>query len=422
MEYQDLTINSAKPQRQCPEPPMFPGGMLIDQEEEQAVLEVLRSRRLFRYYGPQPGPSKVEQLEAAFAKKMGSPHALAVTSGTAALVCALQGIGIGPGDEVIIPAYTWMATASAVLALGAVPILAEVDDSLTLDPVDCATRITPYTRAIIPVHLRGVPCQMDELLGLASAHGIRVVEDVAQADGGSFKGRRLGSIGDAGCFSFQFNKILTCGEGGMVLTSHRDAYQRALMFHDVIGGARNQIPAEQIIWGINFRMTELQAAIMLVQLNRLEGLLERMRHSKQVLSAGLQEIARRKPITLQRIPDPAGDASISQIIFLPDAEMAKQVYAALRAENLNATILYQPDVVDYHVYTHWLPVVQQRAWNEASNPWKLARRSVTYTPETCPKTLDLLSRAVHLNVNPLYTDQDLEEILDTLNQVLTTSI
>jgi 8-amino-3,8-dideoxy-alpha-D-manno-octulosonate transaminase len=413
-----LAIDGGSPSRQRKDPPMYPGGMLIDAQEEQAVLEALRARRLFRYYGPQAGSSQVELLENEFKGLMGSPHALAVNSGTSALICALQGVGVGPGDEVILPAYTWIASASAVAAVGGIPVLAEVDESLTLDPADVERKISPYTRAILPVHMRGVPCQMDRLLEIAARRGLAVVEDAAQADGASFGGQRLGTLGDAGCFSFQFNKILTAGEGGMLLSRSADVYRRALMFHDVVGGLRNHFPTEEILWGINFRMAELQAAVMRVQFKRLEGLLASMRRAKQVLSSGLEKLARRRAISLQRIPDPAGDASIALIFFARDAAAACLIAAALQAENIGAGVLYRPDVTDYHIYAHWTPLIEQRTWSAAGGPWRWAQREIRYTRDDCPRSLELLGRAVHLNVNPLFTDADLEETLDGFEKVL----
>ena len=190
-----LAIYGGTPAKQRPDPPMYPGGMMIDEEEEREVLDTLRTKRLFRYYGPQAGPSKVDALEKNFAELMGVRHALAVTSGTAALICGLQGIGVGPGDEVIVPAYTWIASAAAVLAVGAVPVVAEVDESLTLDPADAERKITKYTKAIMPVHMRGAPARMDDILAVARKHGLRVIEDTAQADGASYRGRRLGTLG-----------------------------------------------------------------------------------------------------------------------------------------------------------------------------------------------------------------------------------
>lgn len=413
-----MTDSSYKPARGRGDLPMYPGGMLIDAEEEREVLEVLRTRRLFRYYGPQPGPSKVEQLEQLFAAQTGVSHALAVTSGTAALVCALQGVGVGPGDEVILPAYTWIASASAVTAVGAVPVLAEVDETLTLDPADLERKITPHTRAVMPVHMRGVPCRMDALLDVARRHHLKVVEDCAQADGGSYHGKRLGSWGDAGCFSFQFNKILTSGEGGMVTTGSDEIWKRAVMFHDVIGGERNAIPREEILWGINFRMPELLAAVMLVQMRRLEGLLTAMRTRKQILSAGLAGMAGARGITLQQIPDPAGDASVALIFFAPEPAEAKRISAGLAKENIGAAVLYDPGRPDYHIYAHWTPILTQKTWTEQGGPWQWAKREIRYALNDCPRSLDLLGRAVHLDVNPLYTNQDIEETLEGLSRVL----
>ena len=413
-----LAIDGGTPAKQRPDPPMYPGGMLIDQEEERAVLEVLRSRRLFRYYGPEQGPSKVDELEQAFAAHMGTRYALAVTSGTAALMCGLQGIGVGPGDEVIVPAYTWIASAGAVVAIGGIPVLAEVDETLTLDPVDVEAKITPYTKAIMPVHMRGTPCQMDTLMDIAQRHGLKVIEDVAQADGGSYKGRRLGSMGDVGCYSLQFNKIITAGEGGMIISNDDEVWKRAVMFHDVVGGLRNNFPADETIWGINFRMPELLAAVALVQLRRLDGLLSAMRARKRMLKAGIDDVAQRKGVTFQQIADPEGDAAVAFIFFVDSPSTARRISEALLAENIGATVLYNPDQLDYHVYSHWVPIMNQRTWTQEGGPWRWAQRDIKYRTDDCPRTLDLLSRAIHLDVNPLLTNEDIEEMVDGVNKVL----
>jgi len=413
-----LAINGGTPAKHSPEPPMYPGGMLVGEEEERAVLDVLRRKRLFRYYGPEPGPSKVAELEQAFATYMGTRHALAVTSGTAALICGLRGIGIGPGDEVIVPAYTWIASPGAVVAVGGIPVVAEVDETLTLDPMDVESKITPYTKAIMPVHMRGIPCRMDTLMDIARRHGLKVIEDTAQADGASFYGHRLGSIGDVGCFSLQFNKIITSGEGGMVITNDEEVWKRTVMFHDVIGGQRNGIPEGETLWGINFRMPELLAAVALVQLGRLDGLLDAMRARKRMLLAGIQDVAQRKGIALQASADPDGDAGLALIFFMDSPETANRVSAALRAENVGASVLYHPDRTDYHVYPHWTPLVNKRTWSEHGGPWRWAHREVRYDPDVCPRSLDLLGRAVHINVNPLLTNEDVEEMVEGVNRVL----
>lgn len=410
--------SSNHPAIRHPLPPMYPGGMRIDEEEERAVLEVLRTKRLFRYYGPNPGASKVAEFEQAFSQFTGAKYAVAVTSGTAALICGLIGLGVGPGDEVIVPAYTWIASASAVVAVGAVPVLAEVDESLTLDPLDLEQKITPYTRAVIPVHMRGAPCRLDRIMEVARKHELKVLEDVAQANGGSYQGRRLGTFGDAGAFSLQFNKIITSGEGGVVITDQEQVWKRLVMYHDTIGGQRNNIPEEEILPGVNFRMPELLGAVAGVQLKRLDLLLEIMRRNKQVLKESMAEIAQRKGVTFRALNDPAGDTGIALVFLAPDAASAKRVSAALEAEGANAWLLYTPEQVDYHVYPHWSPIMHQRTWTPTGGPWRNHPRPIAYAPNMCPRTLDLLSRAVHLDVSPELTGENLEELADALNKAL----
>jgi len=397
---------------------MYPGGMRIGREEEEAVLEVLRSKRLFRYYGPYSDRSWVSELEDAFAAIMGVEHAAAVSSGSAALMCALAALGLGPGDEVIVPAYTWIATASAVVAMGAVPILAEVDESLTIDPADVRRKISRFTKAIIPVHLRGAPCQMNELMAIAGEHNLPVLEDVAQADGGSYHGQRLGSIGNVGAFSLQFNKIITCGEGGMVTTNDDSILRRVLMYNDVVGGQRNKIPDDEILPGINFRMSELQGAVALVQLGRLDDLLGDMRRRRAEITDGIVGVARQKGVEFRRSNDPDGDTGIVLMFFVPTPERATFIADALEAEGVDTFVVYRPDVVDYHVYAHWSPILGQRTWSTNGGPWRWHEGKVEYSPDMCPRTLDLLGRTIHLDVSPDLTDQNVAEIVEAVNKVL----
>jgi 8-amino-3,8-dideoxy-alpha-D-manno-octulosonate transaminase len=413
-----LAIEGGMPTVTSPLPRMYPGGMRIGREEEEAVLEVLRSKRLFRYYGPQSSRSWVSELEGAFAAVMGVQHAAAVSSGSAALMCALAGLGVGPGDEVIVPAYTWIATASAVVAMGAVPILAEVDESLTIDPADVRRKISRFTKAIIPVHLRGAPCQMNELMAIAGEHNLPVLEDVAQADGGSYHGQRLGSIGNVGAFSLQFNKIITCGEGGMVTTNDDSILRRVLMYNDVVGGQRNKIPDDEILPGINFRMSELQGAVALVQLGRLDDLLGDMRRRRAEITDGIVGVARQKGVEFRRSNDPDGDTGIVLMFFVPTPERATFIADALEAEGVDTFVVYRPDVVDYHVYAHWSPILGQRTWSTNGGPWRWHEGKVEYSPDMCPRTLDLLGRAVHLDVSPDLSDQNVAEIVEAVNKVL----
>jgi dTDP-4-amino-4,6-dideoxygalactose transaminase len=413
-----LAIDGGERAVKTPLPPMFPGGMRIGIEEERAVLNVLRSKRLFRYYGPAPGPSQTDLFEQEFAAHMGAAYALAVSSGTAALMCAMASLGIGPGDEVIVPAYTWIATASAAVALGAVPVIAEIDESLTLDPADVECHINSHTRAIVAVHMRGSPCQMDALTEIAHRRGVALIEDVAQAAGASFHDKRLGTWGNVGAFSLQFNKIMTSGEGGVLLTNNHALYKRAIMYHDVVGGYRHHIPPDEILPGVNFRMSELQAAVALAQLGKLEGVLADMRCNHAAIVERIADRVQASGAMLRRLHDPAGDAGLALVLLLPTAERARWAVDALRAEGVGAMALYRPDIEDYHVYCYWAPIMNRKTWSEQGDPWRWAPRVVEYAHDMCPRSLDLLSRSVHIDISPDLSESQIEEVADALKKVL----
>src|SRR6266550_538565 len=313
----DLTLarDGGTPARTRPEAPMFPGGMEVGQEELEALSRVIESKNLFRYYGVGEGPDEVLAFEREFATHMGSKHALCLNAGSSALICALIGAGVGEGDEVIVPAYTWNATPNAVLASRALPVLAEVDESLTLDPVDVERKITPRTKAILPVHMRGAPADMEALTAIASEHGLVLIEDVCQAAGASYRGQRLGTFGDAGAFSLQFNKIITTGEGGVLITDRDDLYDLAIDVHDCAGPVRRGEGLPRFP-GWNFRASELTGAVARVQLRRLDGLLERMRVAHRRLAAHVAELP---GLTLRRATDDDGDAGIALIAFAETA-------------------------------------------------------------------------------------------------------
>ena len=388
-----LARDGGPPARTRPEPPMFPGGMELGEEEVEAATRVIRSKNDFRYYGVGDGPQEVASFEREFAAKLGVKYALCVNAGSSALICGLVGAGVGSGDEVIIPAYTWNATANAVLATGAVPILAEVDESLTLDPADVARKITPQTKAVLPVHMRGAPADMDALTAIAGKHGLALIEDVCQAAGATFRGRRLGTFGDAGAFSLQFNKIITTGEGGVLITDREDVYDMAIDVHDCAGSVRRGIGLPQFP-GYNFRASELQGAVARVQLGRLDGLLERMRANQTWLA---ERVAELPGVTLRRGTDDGGDAGICLIAFADTQALAAEAVDALVAEGVGATLVYSPDIVDLHNYPYWKPVLDAIA--RAGRP----------APE-CPRTLNLVGRAIHVDLSPLCDEQDLEEI------------
>jgi dTDP-4-amino-4,6-dideoxygalactose transaminase len=379
---------------------MYPGGMEVGDEELAALRRVIESKNLFRYYGVGDGPDEVASFEREFASHLGAKHALMVNAGSSALICALIGAGVGEGDEVIVPAYTWNATPNAVLATRAVPVLAEVDESLTLDPEDVERRITPRTRAILPVHMRGAPAAMDALVSIAEPHGLVLIEDVCQSAGASFRGQRLGTFGDAGAFSLQFNKIITTGEGGVLITNRDDLLDLALDVHDCANSVRRGVGLPKYP-GFNFRASELIGAVARVQLTRLDGLLERMRANHARLSAQVSSLP---GLTFRRANDDDGDAGIALIGFSSDAALARDAVDALRAEGVLAMRIYDPDTPDLHVYPFWAPVLEALAG--AGRP----------APD-CPRTLDLLERSIHVDVSPLCDEQDLAEIAFAFEKV-----
>jgi dTDP-4-amino-4,6-dideoxygalactose transaminase len=379
---------------------MFPGGMEVGQEELEALRRVIESKNLFRYYGVGEGPDEVLSFEREFAAHMGSKHALCVNAGSSALICALIGAGVGEGDEVIVPAYTWNATPNAVLASRALPVLAEVDESLTLDPADVERRITPRTRAILPVHMRGAPAAMDELAALAKKHDLALIEDVCQAAGATYRGRRLGTFGDAGAFSLQFNKIITTGEGGVLITDRDDLLDLALDVHDCANSVRRGVGLPKFA-GYNFRASELTGAMARVQLSRLDGLLQRMRANHARLSA---EINGLPGLALRRANCDDGDAGIALIAFADNAACAAEAAAALNAEGVLAMRIYDPDTPDLHIYPFWAPVLAAIEADGRPAP-------------DCPRTLELVERSIHIDVSPLCEEQDLDEIAFAFEKV-----
>jgi len=379
---------------------MFPGGMEVGKEELEALARVIESKNLFRYYGVGEGPDEVLSFEREFAEHMGSKHALCVNAGSSALICALIGAGVGEGDEVIVPAYTWNATPNAVLATRALPVLAEVDESLTLDPADVERRITPRTRAILPVHMRGAPAAMEELGAIAKEHDLVLIEDVCQAAGATYRGRRLGTFGDAGAFSLQFNKIITTGEGGVLITDREDLLDIALDVHDCANSVRRGVGLPRFA-GYNFRASELTGAMARVQLGRLDGLLERMRANHARLSA---QVGGLPGLELRLGNDEDGDAGIALIAFAEDAARAADAVDALNAEGVLAMQIYSPAVPDLHVYPFWAPVLAALETAGADAP-------------DCAHTLELLERSIHVDVSPLCEEQDLDEIAFAFEKV-----
>lgn len=375
----------------------------IGQEEIDAVARVINSKSLFKVNDALRETAKCEQNMRDI---WGVKRALLVTSGKGALISALVGMGIGPGDEVIVPGYTYIATAIAVLATGAIPVIAEIDATLTLDPKDFERKITPRTRAVIPVHIMGFPCNMDEIMRIAREHNILVLEDSCQADGGSYKGKRLGSIGDAGALSFNFFKIVTAGEGGAVLTNNDTLYERALIYQDssaisFFGDQLDGIKEPQFC-GSQFRTNEISAAILNEQFKRLDGILSDLRRNKRKLAELLSPYCRFAPSN-----DIEGDCGVALSIEFDTEEQCIEFFR--KAPNG----LTRPRETDRHIYCYWSAILEKRgAFHPLMDPFKMEANKdhvPDYNVDMCPETLKHLAKNCYISINPDWTEEDIRK-------------
>jgi dTDP-4-amino-4,6-dideoxygalactose transaminase len=393
----------------------FLGSAEIGEPEIEAVTSVLRNKTVFRFLDPEN--SWCTRLESQFKGLTGREYALAVGGGTAALLCGLSAVGIGDGDEVIIPGYTYIATAAAILLCGAVPVLCEIDETLTMDPVDVERKITPRTKAIVPVHMRGLPCDMGRLVSLASKHKLLLVEDVAQACGGSYQGRPLGSFGEAGCFSLQQYKVITSGEGGILVADNPDVFQRAALYHDSAmlfwEPGKTQVRAFP---GTNFRMNELEGALGCTQFDRLEGILARTRKVKRGIVNQLHSI---EGVRLAPVNCPEGDLGIAAILLCENGERAQRFASALNAEGIPASSVYDKTVPDRHIYCYWEYVMDKSSSDPHGRPWTspLHDQSRRYTPDMCPQTLDILGRSIHIDITQRYEQKHVDWIVQAVQKV-----
>ena len=357
MGHSKLAIDGGTPVITDPLPTGVSGPSVIGDEEIEAVTEVLRRRELFRY---PKAKSEAARFEAEAAERLGVEYALMVNSGTSALISALTGVGVGPGDEVIVPGYTYISTAAAVMATGAVPVIAEIDESLGLDPQDFERKITPHTRAVVPVHMRGVPARLEEILAIARKHGLKVVEDCCQCVGGSYMGQSVGTYGDAGAWSLNYYKTISSGEGGLVYTNDRDIYERACFAADP--GLPMWTASEDVEWRNEpfprqtYRPSEVLAVIARVQLSKLDDILEHQRSLKRAFLEGLEEA---RGYRMQHVDDPAGDTGVSASVIVHDKESAVGYAHALKAEGVEAATVYNDGFPDRHIYTYWDSILEK---------------------------------------------------------------
>jgi dTDP-4-amino-4,6-dideoxygalactose transaminase len=354
-----------------------------------ALSRVIASGNLLRHGAG--GPRFTSRFEAQLREKLGVKHVLVVNSGTSALIAALVGAGIGPGDEVLVPAYTWVSTAIAPLAVGAVPVLVDINESLTIDPEDIKRRITPYTKAIIPVHMLNLVCDMDAITAIAKQFNLKVIEDACQAVGATYRGHRVGTIGEVGAFSFNQNKNLSSGEGGAVLTNDDRIFTRARMYHDV-GTYTRQFEFEgnePVFAGVNFRVSELTGAVLHAQLPRLDPLLRRLRKRRTVMT---KYLSRSRRMRISPHNDPSNAIGLS--VTFERSEDAKAFATQRGVQRLIDT--------DRHVYTSWVPILTQRTFDDRMNPYKWAHREISYRADDCASTLNILERTCQVSLGARY--------------------
>ncbi|PWT70156.1 MAG: hypothetical protein C5B59_21145 [Bacteroidetes bacterium] len=357
-----------------------PGAYWFGKEEMDAVMRVMQSGHLFRY-GSEDDPNflhTVATLEKEFANYCGAKFGLATSSGTSSLIASLVGLGLKQGDEIIVPAYTFVASYTSCIFLGLNPVLAEIDESLTLDPGDIEHRITARTRAIMPVHMLGNSCDMDSVMAIAKKHNLLVLEDCCQAAGASYKGKKVGTMGDIGAYSLNVFKTISSGDGGLVVTNDANVYEIAFGMHDqghkpsrlgVEVGSRN-------VLGLNFRMNELTAAVALAQLGKIDTIILALREKRNRLK---KLIGEPKGFKFRKLNDPSGDCATLCTIVFDTREEALKVSKALGSKTL--------DQSGWHVYANMEHVMAH-----------LKKIGQPHTKGAYPKTDDILSRAMNISI------------------------
>ncbi|MCH7878126.1 MAG: aminotransferase class I/II-fold pyridoxal phosphate-dependent enzyme [candidate division Zixibacteria bacterium] len=408
---EQLALHGGAPVRTHP----LPSQSALSQLSEDTidlVVKTLKSESLFRYYGPKL-MGNVRLLEQELSRDFGQAHALALSSGTAALKTALAALGIGPGSEVIVPACTFVACAGAVVTSGAVPVFAECDKTLGLDPGRLSSALSPNTRAILVVHVKGVPARMDILRKFADANNLRIIEDASQAYGAEYAGQRIGSWGDVTTVSFQLNKTISSGEGGAALFSDDRLYARAIMYHDqgMLREFKMDSPPDAIV-GENLRMSEISAAILLEQVRNSPAMFKDMRARKRRIR---QAVSSLRGLQLRELTDESGDDGSALCMYLEKPGAARFFRKALNAENVTCE-----NLAKYLTY-FYSAVFSQRQAVDPGCSFNCPRngRKVEYRRGMCPNTEQLLERAVCVPLSPALSDEDCGQIVTAISKVAT---
>ncbi len=398
----------------------MPGFELWSDEERKEVNEVLESGILMRYgFDVQrKGKWKSQELEEAICKKFGSKYAQLTSSGTSALTTAMAALGIGAGDEIIMPSFTFVASFEAALSVGAVLVLVDVDESLTLNPEAVRKAITSKTKCIMPVHMCGSMADMDALVAICKEYGLILLEDACQSIGASYKGKSVGTIGNAGTFSFDFVKLITCGEGGAVLTNDEDVHVKCDGYsdhgHDHKGVDRgadlHPFP------GYNFRISELHAAVGLAQIRRLNQFLEIQKRNHSQLKNILSQIP---GVSFRKIHDPAGDSCTFLSWFLPTEEIARDVVNEMKAQNILAGNFYWYDN-NWHYIRNWDHLRNGRTLHLVNDTQQMSLRKLQ--SQDFSNSDAVMSRCISSAISLLWTEEQVkdkgEKIISIIKKVL----
>ncbi len=384
----------------------MPGFELFGDAERKEVNDVLESGVLMRYGfdGMRNGHWKAKELETELQNRLGVKHAQLTTSGTTALNLALAILGVGAGDEVIMPTFTFVASFESILAAGATPILVDIDDTLTLDPKAVEAAITPRTKVIMPVHMCGAMADLDPLKALCDQHNIFLLEDACQAYGGSYKGKKLGTIGKVGCFSFDYVKTITCGEGGAVVTNDSTLAQYADHYsdhgHDHIGNDRGA--EDHPFIGYNYRISELNAAVGLAQARRTDEFIALQRKHKKILKDALATVAE---VKFRRLPDEEGDSAGFLSFFMPTEVLTKKVVAAFKEFGIDGYWNYYEN--NWHYIRKWDHLKEMKSLFPVSEQIKKGMQDLR--TQSFPQSDDYIARNISCLVKLSWTEEEVKE-------------
>lgn len=394
----------------------MPGFELFGTDERNEVNDVLETGILMRYgfEGPRKGIWKAKELEEAVCTTFGCKHAHLTSSGTSALTTAMSALGIGYGDEIILPAFTFVASFEAVMSVGAIPVFVDVDDTLTLNPESVRKAITAKTKCIMPVHMCGSMADMDALVAICKEHNLILLEDACQSIGASYKGKQLGTIGDAGTFSFDFVKTITCAEGGVVMTNREDVFTKSDGYtdhgHDHKGIDRGADLHPFV--GYNFRISELHAAVGLAQIKRLDQFLGIQRRNHALLKELLAQVPE---ISFRRIPDAAGDSCTFISWFLPTEAITRAVIAEMKAQGIIAGNFYWFDN-NWHYIRKWDHLKQGVTLNALSDTQKAA--VMQHANKDFGPSDAIMSRCISTAISLLWTEEQINDKGDKMVSVI----